>query len=77
MTSAYKVKTTLAEIDDAEEKRLRSMLKKDYREDLREYKEKHKASGLMRTKKTVSSLLLLRQNLVHDILLQLKQRFMK
>ncbi|KAN0076077.1 hypothetical protein V8E54_007347 [Elaphomyces granulatus] len=36
LTSAYKVKTTLAEIDDAEEKRLRSMLKKDYREDLQD-----------------------------------------
>jgi hypothetical protein len=72
-------KTTLAELDETEEKRFR-MLKKDYREDLREYKEKHKAIGLMRTRtqETVS-----RNNLhytfdkasVHEILIQLKQRF--
>src|ERR1700722_9079753 len=42
-------KTAIAELDETEEKRFR-MLKKDYREDLREYKEKHKAIGLMRTR---------------------------
>jgi hypothetical protein len=63
---------------DIEDKRFR-LLKKDYREDLREYKEKHKAVGVMRTRiqETVS-----RNNLyafdtgsVHEILENLQQRF--
>ena len=42
-------KATLNDLDDIEDKRFR-LLKKDYEEDLGEYKGKHKAVGVMRTR---------------------------
>src|SRR4029077_13361346 len=72
-------KTQIAQLDEAEEKRLR-MRKKDYREELREYKEKHKGIGLLRTRiqETVARTNLhytFNKNTVYDILVQLKERF--
>ncbi|OXV09936.1 hypothetical protein Egran_02301 [Elaphomyces granulatus] len=72
-------KFTITQLNETEQKQLR-LLKKDYRDDLREYKERQKAIGQMRTRiqETVS-----RTNLhytfdktsVHDILYTLQQRF--